>query len=83
MINIGLPPPMLSRLRLHWHVTKTAFTRQTTVLREVAAHTATITQEVWQQTGMRLISALTHDRQPALPRRQTSAAAAFAVRIFL
>lgn len=38
MIRIGLPPPVLPRLRLHWHATHTLFARQTRSLREATAH---------------------------------------------
>ncbi len=34
MINIGLPPPLLARLRQQWQNTRTQFLRQTDTLRE-------------------------------------------------
>jgi hypothetical protein len=47
MIRIGLPPPLLPRLRLHWRSTHTLFTRQTRSLRESASRTAEVTREGW------------------------------------
>ena len=34
MINIGLPPPLLARLRQQWQTTRSHFVRQTDALRE-------------------------------------------------
>jgi len=34
MINIGLPPPLLARLRLQWQTTRSHFVRHTEALRE-------------------------------------------------
>ncbi len=47
MIRIGLPPPLLPRLRLHWHATHTLFSRQARHLRESAARTAEVSREWW------------------------------------
>lgn len=49
MIRIGLPPPMLPRLRLHWHATHTLFQRQSRALREYATRTSAVSRSRWQQ----------------------------------
>lgn len=42
MINIGLPPPLLARLRLQWQNTRSQFVRQTEALRESYFRTQTM-----------------------------------------
>ncbi|MCS6777617.1 MAG: hypothetical protein RMJ43_04090 [Chloroherpetonaceae bacterium] len=44
MIRIGLPPPVLPRLRLHWHVTRISCARYSRLLAAVRPRTL----EVWQ-----------------------------------
>jgi hypothetical protein len=47
MIRIGLPPPVLPRLRLHWHITRTQADRSSRWLRAYAARTVEATRTRW------------------------------------
>jgi hypothetical protein len=56
MIRIGLPPAMWPRLRLHWHVTRTAFSRQTRALQELGNRTADVYRAWWQHVTERVLA---------------------------
>lgn len=49
MIRIGLPPPMLPRVRLQWHAAHAQFLRQSRALREYASRTQAVTQARWER----------------------------------
>lgn len=57
MIHIG-PPPGLARLRLHWHVARTNFERQTEVVREYVIGVGEAAQALQQRVAARFISAV-------------------------
>jgi hypothetical protein len=58
MIRIGLPPPVLPRLRLHWHVTRTAFSRHSRALQEMTNRTAEVYRAWWQHVTERVLAPL-------------------------
>lgn len=73
MIRIGLPPPMLSRLRLHWHATQTHYLSQSRALREYATRTTAVWQTRWESVcawGVARLSLRAH----ALARRRAQLA---------
>ena len=58
MIRIGLPPPVLPRLRLHWHVTRTVFARHSRALLEVSNRTAEAYSAWWLHVSQRILAPL-------------------------
>jgi hypothetical protein len=56
MIRIGLPPAVWPRLRLHWHVTRTAFSRQTRALQELGNRAAEVSSAWWQHVTERVLA---------------------------
>jgi hypothetical protein len=70
MIRIGLPPPLLPRLRLHWHNTHSLFSRQARLLRESATRTAEVSRDWWLQVRAGLSTRLSL-RARALSRHRT------------
>lgn len=56
MIRIGLPPPVLPRLRLHWHVTRISCARYSRLLATVRPRTL----EAWRMyVAQRIVASLT------------------------
>lgn len=58
MIRLGLPPTVWPRLRLHWHVTRTAFSRQKRALQELGNRTAEGYRTWWQHITERILAPL-------------------------
>lgn len=75
MIRIGLPPPTLPRLRLHWHTAHTEFARQSRALREYAGRTTAVSRARRQQISEWVLAHLSLGRRIA--RRQSDQLAAF------
>lgn len=56
MIRIGPPPTLWPRLRLHWHVARTAFSRQKRALQEIGNRTSEGYRVWWQHVAERLFA---------------------------
>ncbi|HZO87915.1 MAG TPA: hypothetical protein VFB38_06205 [Chthonomonadaceae bacterium] len=68
-IRIGLPPPLLSRLRFHWHTTHTQCSHQVRSLRASANRTAEKVRDRWRHASERLAARLS-PRARALARQR-------------
>ncbi len=67
MIRIGLPPPMLPRLRLHWHVTRNYFEQCYSAFHAGVVRHVQAARTFWQGAGVAVLSRVGSLRTRRLP----------------